>query len=299
MNASPTSVVPGIAQSSPDTCVNQPVLSALCISRPTGTSGAESLEFRIGGILGGNFAVDSWNLNMTAALYDADGRFVAGSASSMPFRITVSPMTLYVIVPANAAARVDGVQQQEGPVQVHVRAGTHTITVPSIVDLDQGTRLRFDHWKDGLTEPNRTVTVDLSVTVEAIYVTQYRLTIIGQAPSTMGEGWYDTGYVATFSTAETEQMTGFLGFLGGRQTFQGWYENNTLVSNSTVDNLIMNAPHTLTLVSQVDYTMPAIILGIVVAVGLVLVYVVVRQRSAGSAQERGAATRRRSRRRQR
>lgn len=280
MNASPRIVVPGIATSSPDACVNQPVLSAMCISKPTGSSGAERVEFRIGGILGGNFAVEDWNLNMTAALYDANNRLVASSASSVPFRISVSPMTLSVIVPTKAAVWVDGVQQQEGPVQVHVRAGTHNVTVPSIVDLDQGTRLRFDRWRDGLIEPNRTVTMDLSSTIEAIYVTQYRLTIVGQAASTMGEGWYDTGYVATFSTAETEQMSGFLGVLGGRQTFQGWYENDTLVSNSTVGNIIMNGPHTIRLVSQGDYTMPTVIVVVSLAVAFASGYVAVRRRSA-------------------
>jgi hypothetical protein len=297
MDASPPSVVPGVATSSPDGCVNQPVLSALCFSKPTGTSGMERVEFRIGGILGGNFAVDNWNLNMTAVLYDSDSRLVANSASSVSFRIGVSPMTLYVIMPPKAAAWVDGVQQQEGPVQVHVRAGTHNVTVPSIVDIDQGTRLRFDHWKDGLTEPSRTVTMDLSATVEAIYVAQYKLTIVGHAASTMGEGWYDAGYVATFSTAETEQMSGFLGVLGGRQTFQGWYENNTLVSNSTVDILIMNGPHTLTLVSQGDYTMPIIILGTIIAIFLVLSVVMLRRRNIGPTKERGATVRRRSPRR--
>jgi hypothetical protein len=286
--------VPGIATGSPGGCLNQPVLLAWCVSRTQGSSGVEHLEFRIGGILGGNAGVESWNLNMTAALYDANNTLVHGSVSSVPFRIALSPMTLEVLVPAGAVVWVDGVKQQAGPVQLPIGAGTHNVTVPEIVQVDEGTRLRFDHWKDGPTQPNRIITVNLSESIEAVYVSQYLLTITGQTPSTQGGGWYDQGYVATYSTADTEQMSSLLGLLGGKLTFQGWYENNNLLSDSSIDNIIMNNPHTLTLVTQADYTMPIAILGGLAGSLVVAAYLIFRRKSAATSEKESRATRRKS-----
>ena len=285
MDRSPPSFVSGFAMGSPDACVNQPILSAWCVSKTSGSSGTEHLEFKIGGILGDSRTAGSWKLNMTAALYNANNTLVASSVSSVPFTISVSPSVLTVVVPAKAVVWVDGVKQQPGTIQIPVDAGAHNVTVPSIVEVDAGTRLRFDHWKDGPTQPNRTVTISLSRIFEAVYVTQYRLSIAGQTASTAGEGWYDSGYTATFSVAETDQMNGLLGLLGGRLRFQGWYENNKLLSDSPVDHLIMNQPHTLTVLWQADYTMPIIIVGLLALVVFVLAYVAMRRRTALTASE--------------
>lgn len=199
VDKSPSTPIQGIATSSPDVCVNQPILAAYCVARTSGSSGAEHLEFKIGGILDDQRVAGNWNLSVTAALYNANNTLIASSMSSVPFTVAVSPATLTIIVPAKAVVWVDGVKQQPGTIHIPVSGGPHNITVPAIVAVDAATRLRFDHWADSMTQPNRTVTINLSSSLEAVYVTQYRLSFSGQTQSALGEGWYDSGSLATFS----------------------------------------------------------------------------------------------------
>lgn len=279
MGGTPQTVVPGIATSSPDQCAFQPTLSAFCIITPHNSSGPEHVEFKIGGILGRPLPEGNWKLNMTAALLTSNRTIVENSASSALFTITVSSMILTVKIPAAITVTVDGMQQSPGPIQLPISAGPHTISVPSTAQVDNTTRLRFDGWADGFAVPNRTVTIEMSRSYEAVYVTQYRLAVIGEAVSATGQGWYDAGSIATFSVAETEPMGGILGLLGGKLGFQGWYEGNQLLADSSTSMIIMDKPHTLTVNWQADYTIPLIISGVVL-IALGLAYFAIRHRNS-------------------
>jgi hypothetical protein len=283
----PFRVIPGIATSFPDQCVNEPVLAAICVIKTNSTSGVEHLEFKVGGILGDQQGEGSWNLNMTAALITSNDTLVENSESSILFSITISSVILTVTVPASVTVSVDGVKQTPGPVQVPVSSGPHSIAVPAIAQVDNETRLRFDSWTDGFVVPNRTVKISVSRSLEAVYVAQYRLSIAGQATSAMGQGWHDTGSVVTISVADTEPMSGILGLLGGKLRFQAWYDNNRLLTNSSVDAIVMDKPHTLTVLWQADYTMPLLIIAAIVIV-LILAYFVIHRRARVTAPRSGA-----------
>lgn len=279
MGGTPQLVVPGIATSSPDQCAFQPTLAAFCIITPHNSSGPEHVEFKIGGVLGHRLPEGNWRLNMTAALLTSNRTIVENSASSALFTITVSSMFLAVKVPAAITVTVDGLQQSPGPIQLPISAGSHILSVPSIAQVDSTTRLRFDGWADGFAVSNRTVTIEMSRSYEAVYVTQYRLAIAGQAVSATGQGWYDAGSIATFSVAETEPMGSILGLLGGKLRFQGWYEGNQLLADSSTSMIIMDKPHTLTVNWQADYTIPLIISGVVL-IALGLSYFTIRHRDS-------------------
>jgi hypothetical protein len=282
-------IIPGIASSSPDRCVNQPILAALCDIQIGGPSGVEHVEFKIGGILGDPQGVGSWNLNITAALVTANNTIVTNSGSSIPFSITIAPMILTVEVPANVSVSVDGAMQPPGPAQIPVSAGSHNITLPITAQVNDTVRLRFDSWSDGFGVPNRTVTLRASKTFEAIYVTQYRLTIAGQPNLATGEGWYDPGSTVTISVPESEPMSGILGLLGGKLRFQAWYEGSKLLTNSSIDIISMEKPHTLTVVWQYDYTIPIVIILATVTV-LTLASVLVYRRTRPRTKHRTRST---------
>ena len=55
-DTTPREITPGLVTSSPDSCQNQGLLAALCIIGINTPSGAEHLDFKIGGILGGKHA---------------------------------------------------------------------------------------------------------------------------------------------------------------------------------------------------------------------------------------------------
>lgn len=296
LDTTPQEITPGIVTSSPNSCLNPPVLAAVCVNGISSASGAENLDFKIGGILGGKRGPGTWNLNMTTALFDSTRNLIPKTVSTVLFGIQLTPVALKVTVPASVAVSVDGVQQPPGPALVGVALGKHNISVPALVQVDPTTRLMFDHWPDGSTDTNRTIFITGDANITVTYVTQNLLTIAGPQATSVGAGWYNEGETATFSVAPTEPMAGLLGNLGGKMKFQGWYENDQLLTSSTMGTVSMNRPHTITAVWQMDYSEPALILtGIVII--FALAYLMVRRRSSKPARRRPHRGRKRAKRR--
>jgi hypothetical protein len=289
--AVPQNIIPGIVTTSTDPCLNQGELGAVCVIKIPAASGVEHIAFQIGGIFGGNHRPGVWQLNITSAILDEQANLIPHSTSSTIFSIDLTPVTLNVVVPGSVAVSVDGAKQAPGPAAVGVALGQHNITVPALVQVDPTTRLRFDHWSGGSTETIHTVIVTGNVSVEAVYVTQNLLTIVGTGENTIGAGWYDADTIATFSANQYEPITGLLGAMGAKMTFQGWYENGQLITNSPNGTISMDKPHTLTGVWQADFTVPGgIILGTVAAI--VIACLAVRRRKAKSVRRRRPRTRR-------
>lgn len=89
----------------------------------------------------------------------------------------------------------------------------HEFSVPSAVDIGEGTRLVFTSWDDGVRAASRTVSDGGEYASD--YGTQYLLTIDSAHGDPVGEGWYDSGSVATISVNSPQ---------GGiiRRVFTGW-----------------------------------------------------------------------------
>jgi len=291
LDAKPRALAPGLAQSSPDPCYGQMALSAICPIRLQSASGKESLNFKVGGIFGEPHGIGFWNLNITAALYDAENNLLPDSVSSEPFRIIFTPLTLTVLAPDPVPVTVDGVAQPPGTITLAITAGPHNISVPQTFQVDESTRVIFAQWRDGYNKPNRTVLVNRNIGFEAIYNTQYRLTFEGDHPTATGDGWYDAGATAEFSVSETAPMPGILGLLGGKLGFNGWYENGRPISRSLSASIVMDQPHNLTINWTADYTMPIVIFAVIVLAVVLLVFLLIR----GSKARRPRASARASR----
>ena len=214
----------------------------------------------------------SYALLATALLGDSSGNPILDSLSTRDFRITVASdkFSLAITVPSQVSASIDGATQSAGIVQAGLSQGSHVISVPDTVDTKTpGVRLRFDHWNDGYVLPTRTVNLQADSTFEAMYVTQYSLTLSTPYGNAAGVGWYDKYSSAQISTPASQPMSGVLGSLGGKWTFQGWYEGQTMVSTSSSTTITMNNPRSLTAHWTGDYLMPAIIIGVPIAVALI------------------------------
>lgn len=292
--SSPQNIVPGIVTTSTDPCLNQGEVGAVCFIKIPAASGVEHIEFQIGGIFGEKHGLGTWQLNLTSALLDGQGNLIPHSTSSTIFSIDLTGVTLSVVVPGPVVVSVDGIEQVPGPAAVGVALGPHNITVPALAQVDPTTRLRFDHWSDGTLGTVNTVTVTGNMSLEAIYVTQHSLTLVGAGENATGGGWYDNDSVAPFSTNQYQPITGPLGEMGAKSSFQGWYESSQLVTSSPNGTILMNKPHTLNAVWQIDYTVPGGIILVVVA-AIVIVYLVVRQRKTKPSRRRRSQTRRRRR----
>jgi len=159
------------------------------------------------------------------------------------------------------AVLVDGVNGSGGNVQLVLAAGTHTVSVPEVVQIDNVTRIEFTTWSDGSTDANRSVALNHDIVLKANYVTQYRLQVASPV-GVSGGGWYNAGSNTTLSVpSRVAPMTGILGVLGAKWVFQGWTEDGRRVSGSTNNQIIMDSPHIVGVIWSADYTVPLSILG--------------------------------------
>ena len=283
-------LVPGVAVSSTDPCVNTLAATAVCEMIVTKPSGVEQVRFQIGGIFGARVQEGNWNLNATSLLKNSQGQLIASSVSSKSFMIDLVPIALNIEVPSGAVVSVDGVQQPPGSLSIGVTFGQHNITVPQLLNVSSSTRLRFDHWSDGSSSTFRSILITNSTTLQAYYVNQNLLTLIGAQGNVTVFTWYDSDDNATFSTSQYAPATGPLGILGARLTFQGWYENGQLLTDSPNGTISMDRPHTLTAIWQVDYVVPAAVAcGVILAGLLMFLLLQRRKRTSGG---RGRAKRR-------
>jgi len=248
-------------------------MNGVCAIKLQNPSGIEHLEVKISEILG-NKTTGIWHLAFSAILLDENGNGVQDSLSSVPFQISVtSTPLLFVKVPSAVTVSVDGVTKPSGSIDgAPLTVGQHSLSVPSVVTASNYTRLKFDHWSDGSTSPNRSALAQSDIGLEAFYLTQHPLMLNSSLGVASGADWYDSNSNATFSvTPSYVPMNGLMGMLGARIAFQGWYENGNLITSSSTGTISMNQAHTLTASWQPDYTLPeavAAALALVIFVGV-------------------------------
>jgi ribosomal protein L40E len=264
----------GTASSSPETCVSTSATltgRAVCGFIPAAATGSTEFSFNLR-----FYGPGTYRLRVVAAMADYSGSVLTNSFSTQDFTIQVTDkVSLTIRAPDGVTVTIDGAQQNSGNVFTNVNLGTHTISVPDMVNVDSGTRLRFDRWADGFSLPTRTVNLQDDATFEATYVTQYSLTLESPQGSPTGAGWYDEGTSAQFSVPPTQPMSGVLGSLGGKWAFQGWYEGQSLVNKSSSASITMDRAHSLTARWAADYMIPLVVIGVIagaVLVGITVIF---------------------------
>ena len=281
-----SNLVSGVGSSSPTSCATTSQYAGCDI--PLSTShGSESVEFLLGR------PQNVWNLAIISGLLNSTGSTISNSFGDYTFTITVhTGLTLQVAAPIPVQVTIDGVNGT-GTVRLKLVAGSHEVSVPQTVPFDNGTRLRFAGWSDGSAVANRTVALNHDLSLQANYVTQYRLTIISPEVNVTGAGWYDNGSSAILSAPSTElPMPGPLGVLGGKWVFIGWSEDGGLTSRVDSQTVEMDSPHTIRAEWQADYTLPiTIFVLLLVGVGLAAFI----QRSRPNSSSRGPTPKRRAR----
>jgi|GEM_PF-793107 len=255
-------LVSGLGSSSPQSCATTTQLAG-CIVPLANGAGSERVQFLLSHPKG------VWNLALVVAILDNEQNIISTSFSDYTFTMSVhSALTLEVDVPNGVAVSVDGVNGTGGSVQLVLAAGSHFVSVPNLVQINENTRIEFRNWSDGSTDANRSVALNYDIVLHANYVTQYKLQVI--SPVSMGGGgWYDTGSNVTLSIQSSiTPMNGVLGILGAKWVFQGWTEDGQVMSGSTIDQITMNSPHVVDVIWKVDYRLPlsiAAILAILLA----------------------------------
>jgi hypothetical protein len=150
-------------------------------------------------------------------------------------------LTLTLNAPSEATVLVDDQYQVSGGGQISLAPGDHLLLASEYVPVSDGVRLRFDHWSDGYPYAGRNIDLNSDTTLEAVYVTQYNLTIISPLP-TVGGGWYDAGSTANYSIAVFPITLNS----SGLWIFIGWYDQNgSLATIFGGGSIATNAPTSL------------------------------------------------------
>ncbi len=140
------------------------------------------------------------------------------------------------------------------------------VTAPESIAQDNDSQYRFAYWLSPGGDKIRSETLNVGITgagtFVATYELYYKLNIVSKYGSVKGGGWQKAGSVAQWSVDPSEiAMTGIMGFFGGKQ-------KALLVSGTeTVD-----APKTLTVQWEGDYTTPAITIPLTLIVIAGIIY---------------------------
>lgn len=227
---------------------------AACVIGLTSSSRLKHVQFSLVGYR------MTMSMVIVAVLYDQARNLIYDSESDYVFTVTMTyTLALRVRVPGSVPVTVDGVPQPEGSVSLNLVPGDHAVSVPEIVQLDNTTRLKFQHWSDEVQETSRSVPLHHQTLLTAEYVTQYFLNATTLHRNSLGSGWYDEGSAASYSIQSTTvPMENVLGLLGGKWVFEGWYEQGELITKSSSGNVIMLGAHSLIARWAPDYALPII-----------------------------------------
>lgn len=175
---------------------------------------------------------------------------------------------------SNVSLSVDNATQRTsatGMASLQLPLGqNHSLSVPSVLLLENSTRLIFLGWKDGDNNSHRTLMLDGDEKIVGSYKPQYLLRVNSIVPNYSNSTWYDAGSNVTLQADSVVPVTGPFGFLGLRYFFKGW--SGGLTSSSTQVNITMSEPKIVNANFVLDYTplvLPAILVaGVVGAISL-------------------------------
>ena len=162
------------------------------------------------------------------------------------FNVNVGP-TLSINLPANIASLgniwvlINGVRYNFTSTQLiaSVPTGLITVQIQSPINTSLGVRQVFTGWSDGSSSNPLQVTVTSNMTIQAVYATQYLLSINQNGGSTTPGGWYVANSDATVSANTISGMVPNW----SRLLFTSWSGDYNTPSPSL--SIIMTRPVTL------------------------------------------------------
>jgi len=163
------------------------------------------------------------------------------------FNISVGP-TLTINVQGNMPLGVNpwisinGVKYNltSNQFQSSVANGTITLQIQPAVNTSLGVRQQFIKWSDGNSANPRQIQVTMNTVIQAIYSTQYLLSVNPNGGSTTVSSWNNPGTVVTVNAMNPSNVIART----KRLIFNGWSGDAT--SNSTYLTLNMTRPYSLT-----------------------------------------------------
>ncbi len=162
------------------------------------------------------------------------------------FTLNVGPV-LTINVPANLTSAgnvwvlINGVKYNltSSQFQASVPNGTITVKIQPAVNTSLGVRQAFTGWSDGNKTNPRQIVITSNTVLQAVYATQYLLSIGQNGGTTTHGGWYAANAVAQVNAANPSNVTAN----ALRLIFTGW--SGDISSNSASLTVNMTKPVSL------------------------------------------------------
>jgi len=122
------------------------------------------------------------------------------------------------IIVDNVIYRTD----REGKTQTEVESGVHTIETQEIVPLDEGSRLVFRNWQDGVNSNQLTVNINDDETLSPVYIRQYLVTVNSSYGETEGAGWHDENTKVRIAIRPESLKKNTAGIFQAEYAFESW-----------------------------------------------------------------------------
>jgi len=138
--------------------------------------------------------------------------------------------------PANLTFTFDGVAYSTSQTFWTAPGSYHTVGVEGLQSGLPGVRYRFSRWSDG-GAATHVIRFSGAMLLEALFTSEYYLTIESPVPGTVGEGWYPEGSWVAASVTYPVYATG----AGERLAFRGW-TGDASGAGWTSDPILMDGP---------------------------------------------------------
>jgi hypothetical protein len=201
-----------------------------------------------------------------------------------PFSINVTDsvqFTLWMPTP-NITIKIDNEKIEAdhlGVVNTRVKSGTYLIEVPQKINSTNDTRLSFIGWNDGSTSNPRLTYVQHDTNLTAEYEKEYYFNVSSSIGRTLGNGWYPSGSVATFSVPDLIYVPSILQIIPDKYSFIKWTRDSD--ATTSISKIAMTSPKTVEANWQLDKTPRILILLSTIIIALdfaILGYIAKRRR---------------------
>ena len=162
------------------------------------------------------------------------------------FNLNVGP-TLTINVPLNMTSNstlwvsINGVKYNvtSGQLQTSVLVGNVTVQIQPVVNTTEGVREQFAGWSDGSLANPRKITVTSNTALQAVFATEYLLSIDANGGTTSQSAWYNPRTIVVVNALSPSNVTAN----SSRLLFNGW--SGDVASNATSLQVNMTKPTSL------------------------------------------------------
>jgi len=185
-----------------------------------------------------------WYLLAMTRVWWQDGWFQDPNGGSMPFTITISnEFILTLSSQRDTRVMLDGSEYQvhgSTSLSLRVQGGTHSLEASRIVQASPGKRFVFVGWSDRVNSNSRSILITNDTSIEALYRTDYYLSVRSEMGEVSGEGWYEEGSCASFGVTPAHDVTSWSGLVTEEYRFSIWSGNSG--STDEVASIVMDGP---------------------------------------------------------